>query len=564
MSSIFGASGGGGSTGLSIGVTPIAGGANKSSLFDNAGILGEHTPLVGAGAISIFVTVFDGTIVGGAGYVSAVYENVPLTGGSGINATARITVVGGVVTLVQPNGTDLKTAITPVVGIPFPSGYIVGDVLSASNANLGGAGAGFTFTITGIGNDATADGTSAKPFSLIQTAIESLIERDFNGNDVTIVLKSPGIYGACNIVGTNFFSTVLSPDALASGFKISYLIIDGQNPTNAFVQTNQTFFGGLVTFSGFSTIGFGIKNFTADCRTQPDGAALSAIDGARCQIGDGSGSNFAILGDPAILANSGEFIVVGTGGEWHLSDNITLNGGLWDFGFRVDPGGLIALGDGVSGGSNALTFTCIGTLPPRAAAGFVHMNGGLVIIAGGPVLFSGTMTATTKVWFNEGTVDLSNQGGTDLTFFSGSTPVFFNASGLYLGAASGAASAIATGFDAVGVVALTLANGLNSNITTPASQNVRIIGPSAGFSVGGVVHPAFQIGNVTGTPGGAELRLYNSTSQQMTIVNEDASSTAANRITTLTGANVVLRAGKSFATLIYDDTDTRWILMSTN
>jgi hypothetical protein len=51
----------------------------------------------------------------------------------------------------------------------------------------------------------------------------------------------------------------------------------------------------------------------------------------------------------------------------------------------------------------------------------------------------------------------------------------------------------------------------------------------------------------------------------MTIVNEDGSSTAANRITTLTGADVVLRTtAPSFATLIYDSAASRWILVSTN
>jgi hypothetical protein len=58
--------------------------------------------------------------------------------------------------------------------------------------------------------------------------------------------------------------------------------------------------------------------------------------------------------------------------------------------------------------------------------------------------------------------------------------------------------------------------------------------------------------------------VFNSTTQQMTIVNEDASSTATSRIKTLTGGNVVLRAGTSAATFMYCDVEDRFILMSSN
>lgn len=97
-------------------------------------------------------------------------------------------------------------------------------------------------------------------------------------------------------------------------------------------------------------------------------------------------------------------------------------------------------------------------------------------------------------------------------------------------------------------------NGLNSNVVPPAGSWIRITGPTAAYSVGGF----------TLRDDGRWLVIYNATAYAMTIVNEDASSTAANRIKTLTGANVVLRTGPSAATLIYDATDSRWILVSTN
>lgn len=121
-------------------------------------------------------------------------------------------------------------------------------------------------------------------------------------------------------------------------------------------------------------------------------------------------------------------------------------------------------------------------------------------------------------------------------------------------------------FDVNGAVAnrqyeATLINGLNSDITSLVQSSWwRIVGPGAGFSVGG-----FVMGGVTsGVSDGLTLTIYNTTAQQMTIVNEDASSTAINRIKTLTGGNVVLRAGTSAASFRYDVTDDRWILVSSN
>lgn len=87
-------------------------------------------------------TIASGAITtAGAGYVNGVYVAIPLTGGNGISAVADITVAGGIVTVVTlPNqGTG--------------EGYKVGDVLSASNANLGGAGAGFTYTVNSTLSD---------------------------------------------------------------------------------------------------------------------------------------------------------------------------------------------------------------------------------------------------------------------------------------------------------------------------------------------------------------------------------------------------------------------------
>lgn len=82
-----------------------------------------------------------GAIVGGAAYVNGTYQQVPLTGGTGTRAKATVVVSGGAVVSVTLSGAQNSFG-----GL----GYTAGDVLSASNANLGGAGAGFTVTLATV------------------------------------------------------------------------------------------------------------------------------------------------------------------------------------------------------------------------------------------------------------------------------------------------------------------------------------------------------------------------------------------------------------------------------
>lgn len=87
-----------------------------------------------------------GSITGGSGYVNGTYGGVPLTGGSGTNATANITVSGG--------------SVTQVVILNPGLAFVVGDTLSASNANLGGSGTGFSVPVSSVSlNYALAGGS---------------------------------------------------------------------------------------------------------------------------------------------------------------------------------------------------------------------------------------------------------------------------------------------------------------------------------------------------------------------------------------------------------------------
>jgi hypothetical protein len=109
--------------------------------------------------------------------------------------------------------------------------------------------------------------------------------------------------------------------------------------------------------------------------------------------------------------------------------------------------------------------------------------------------------------------------------------------------------------DSSAVAALTLANGSNDNvdIQLKPSSFLRITGPTGAFNVTGFTCGA----NKDGT----KFSLFNSTTQNMTITI-DATSTAANRILTLTGADVAL-TGISIAHFIYSTDDVRWLLTGT-
>lgn len=75
-----------------------------------------------------------GTITGGSGYTNGTYYDIPLTGGSGVGATATIVISGNAV-----------TSVTPTV---FGCQYVVGDVLSATFSS----GTGFSVPVTAVTN----------------------------------------------------------------------------------------------------------------------------------------------------------------------------------------------------------------------------------------------------------------------------------------------------------------------------------------------------------------------------------------------------------------------------
>jgi hypothetical protein len=96
---------------------------------------------------------------------------------------------------------------------------------------------------------------------------------------------------------------------------------------------------------------------------------------------------------------------------------------------------------------------------------------------------------------------------------------------------------------------LTLVNGANANVALPnVARFLRISGPSGAFSISGF----------TGGYEAKRLVLYNTTAQTLTLTN-DATSTAANRILTMTGGDLTL-AGPGIVHFIYSVDALRWLV----
>jgi hypothetical protein len=128
-----------------------------------------------------------GAITGGAGYVNGSYSNVTLTGGAGLGAKATIGVAG--------------TAVTTVTITARGAAYLVGDVLSATAASLGGTGAGFSIPVSAIyaqaiqmSAAATGTGAAALTFSippdLVAVYQHEIGTDEINGQNVQSILSS--------------------------------------------------------------------------------------------------------------------------------------------------------------------------------------------------------------------------------------------------------------------------------------------------------------------------------------------------------------------------------------
>lgn len=120
---------------------------------------------------------------------------------------------------------------------------------------------------------------------------------------------------------------------------------------------------------------------------------------------------------------------------------------------------------------------------------------------------------------------------------------------------NGQAVPVGTGLTAFGQTSVAVVNGLNSNVMFGGLTSTRLTGPTGAFSIGGLVGSSAPVSGQT-------LTIENTTAQPMTIVHEDLSSTAINRIAVANGTNFSYLSGYSKATFVYDGATSRWAFAS--
>lgn len=101
------------------------------------------------------------------------------------------------------------------------------------------------------------------------------------------------------------------------------------------------------------------------------------------------------------------------------------------------------------------------------------------------------------------------------------------------------------------VTTYTAVNGTTDNLVASKSSVVRIAGPTGAFGFSGI----------DGGINGRVVTLINTTAQNMTIYNQNAGSSAENRIITGTGADITT-TGPGVVSLIYLVDDSRWYVLS--
>lgn len=222
-------------------------------------------PLGGGSGFSINVATLSnpviaalGAVTGGSGYVSGNYYGVPLTGGSGAGAMATVAVTNGAVS-------DVQLAVAG-------TGYVIGDVLSASNADLGGAGAGFSVPVDVVsGEIATLNFLSGG--SGYQFGTATIVGTGIGGSQ--ILSMSDNGFQLCIVAGEVEQGWILdtNPDSATFGF---------QNITEAWTAAGfgwantVAFFDGYFVFDNVGTNEFFLSGLY-------DGTAYNGLDFASAE-----------------------------------------------------------------------------------------------------------------------------------------------------------------------------------------------------------------------------------------------------------------------------------------
>lgn len=276
---------------------------------------------------------------GGTGYVDGTYAKVALTGGSGSGAFAnQIIVVGGIVTTVNLGGAAPEYWKYP------GTGYAVNDIVSASNADLGGSGSGFQLTVSALTKATptaanTLIRTDKVQFANIGTCglclnSSDLFLRNFEATGIPGVFLEPIFGGGGNDIGpgrvefTNKGIWFGGPNSsTVNGATIIHdIVFDfvGQN----YDTTSRTTAGGRNSIEIDSSNGYNINNVVIDRPGSTDAPVKLGGTGANKKLSDVILNS---VNEPSIFSNNttsgiqNSCVEINNGGDGTVPDNIFIN-----------------------------------------------------------------------------------------------------------------------------------------------------------------------------------------------------------------------------------------------
>jgi hypothetical protein len=552
-------------------------GSSSQFTVNSSGAIASATGISSSGTIT-FSGIGTGMVKSTGGTLSAATAGTdfesPLTFTNGLTRSSNTVSLGGSLT----GATDV-----PLAGnnLTFSGTGKVGIGTTGAPASLFSVGSSSQFTVNSSGAIASSTGISSSG------AIA------FSDLGTGIVMSTGGTLGLAT-AGTDYES----PLTFTNGLTRSSNSVSLGGPLTG--MTDISMEGYDLTFSGSGNVGIGTTGTPASLFSVGSSSEFTVNSSGAIASATGISSSGAIafsdLGTGIVLSSGGTLGVATAGTDYETpltftngltrsSNTVSLGGSLtgstdipmggYDLTFSgsgnigigttgaptsllsvgpsseftVNGSGAIASATGISS-SGAIAFSDLGT-------GIVMSTGGTLGVATAGTDYETPLTFTNGLTRSSNTVSLGGSltGSTDVSL-AGNNLTFSGNGKVGIGSASTPNTTLDVGGDiAFRFAGVTLSNGTNTGVDVGSASAVRITGPTA----------AFEIHGIAGGQDGKIIEVYNASGQTMRFINESSSEgTAGNRVTTGNGGATLEIKSPGMAKLIYDATDTRWIVSSSS